>query len=136
MTRCELMRNRNNNKILPFIPFCIDSANMRTKTIHPFTYQLRESLRRHGKENSPAISLPHELICPSAFNPTLNKKTQLYGLHRAGVTQTSDTTLSLISWNSAFASSFSRSPPCRSAMTCMPSVSWPTSISHLTKIQL
>ena len=52
---------------------------------------------------------------------------------QAGV-RTSKMTLSLISWNSALATTSLGSPPCKSAMTRMPSSSRSTSINQLSAL--
>ena len=72
-------------------------------------------------------------FCPPRFHAAKNLACAVAPLRK---NITSEMTLSWISRNSAFAMGFSGSPPCKSAMTRIPSSSRSTSMSQLQRVDL
>lgn len=93
---------------------------------------MSECLRRHGQKNPFLILFPHHHVRSSLARLTLVTCVRKQAHSRQHQLQvTSDVTLSLISWYSSWAEALFGSPPCKSAITRIPSSSLSVSINQL-----
>lgn len=112
------------------------------------THQLSERLRRHCQQHASLVLPPHDTIRPLFSGLALQRSSVFEWPGSSnegdgGMTpeeparrRTSSRTLSLISRYSATATGSLLSPPWRSAITCIPSISLLLSMSHLLTVKV